>query len=77
VRSKGVKEASGATSPWISRQASRTTATARMIMPKVKCRLISVVTGVLRPICGMVQAKMNCATSKATTIQCKVFAAPP
>ncbi len=43
-------------------------------MPNVKCRLISVVTGVLRPICGIVQAKMNWATSNTTISQCSDFA---
>ena len=45
-------------------------------MPNVKCRLISVVTGVLRPICGIVQAKMNWATSSTTISQCSDFAVP-
>src|SRR5262245_39553708 len=34
----------------------------------------AVVTGVLRPICGMAHANTNCATSSATISQCSVFA---
>ena len=45
-------------------------------MPMVKCRLMSVVTGVLRPISGMVQATANCAISSARISQCSVFAVP-
>ena len=47
-----------------------------MIMPMVKCRLISVVTGVSRPICGMVQPMMNCKISSSKISQCSVFAVP-
>jgi hypothetical protein len=46
------------------------------MMPNVKCRLISVVTGVSRRISGIVQAKMNCPISNATISQCKDFAVP-
>ena len=34
------------------------------------------ITGVLRPICGMVQAKVNCPISKATISQCRLLAVP-
>ncbi len=45
-------------------------------MPMVKCRLISVVTGVSRRMSGMVQATANCTMSSARMSQCNVFAAP-
>jgi hypothetical protein len=49
-------------------------ATTRIMTPNEKCRLISVVTGVLRPICGMVHATMNWTTTRAAMSQWRNFA---
>jgi hypothetical protein len=48
--------------------------TARISTPIEKCRLMSVVTGVLRPMCGIVQAMAYCAISSARTSQCRKMA---
>ena len=65
---------SGAGSPWKARQIRRTTMRPSISTPIEKCRLISVVTGVLRPMCGMVQPTMYCATSSARMSQCRAIA---
>ncbi len=72
----GGTPSSGAGSPWVARQASRTTATARISMPIDRCRLISVSGLVSRLMSGMVQATTNCTISSARISQCSDFAVP-
>src|SRR5262245_54829646 len=61
----GGTPSSGVGSACVARHRRRTNTTTRIATPNEKCRLIRVVAGVLRPICGMVHANTNCATSSA------------